>query len=53
MTKKMVTYRLDAEMLEALKRYAADDRRSATATVELTLIKMLVEAGYMKEEKRK
>ena len=41
MAKKLVTYRLDAEIVDALKKRAEADRRTITAVVELALLEYL------------
>ena len=41
MSKKLVTYRLDQDIIDALKERSEKDRRTVTAVVELALIEYL------------
>ena len=47
---KLVNYRLDDDLLEALKARAKDDTRTMTATVSLILRESLVKSGHLKEK---
>jgi hypothetical protein len=50
MPKKAVTYRLDEDLLKAMKAMAADRRWSATTLIEYSVESVLKTAGYLDEK---
>ncbi len=52
-TKRTVTFRVtNDEIVDALKRAAAEDKRSVAVLIEIVMTEWLKERGYLKPEKR-